>query len=137
MKNLIYFALSLVVVLTSCKKEPGEGGRASISGRVMVEKRLVLSNPEIVQYTAPAADAEVYIIYGDGPGPDDRIRTNYDGEFEFPFLRVGDYEVYVYSADTSDSAVNGQSPEDMVVRKTVTIGDRKEDVDLGDLWIYE
>lgn len=137
MKNVIFPLIILISLLSSCKKEAGEGGDASIAGRVMLEKRLVLSNPEIVLYTAPAADYEVYIIYGDGPGPDDRIRTNYDGEYEFPYLREGDYEVYVFSKDTSDTAINEQSPETMAVRLTTTIGSRKENVSLPDLVVYE
>lgn len=137
MKNQLIVLLAVMVTLSACRKDAGEGGDASINGRVMVEKRLVLSNPGVVLYTAPAADQEVYIIYGDGPGPDDRIRTNYDGEFSFPYLREGNYEIYTYSRDTSDAAVNGSAPEDMAVRLNVTIGDRKEEVNLPDILIYD
>ena len=137
MKNLSYFLIISTLLLSACRKEAGEGGDASINGRVMLEKRLVLSNPENVQYIAPAADQEVYIVYGDGPGPDDRIRTNYDGEFSFPYLREGEYEIYTYSKDTTDAAVNGQAPDMMAVRVSVTISDRKEEVNLPDLFIYD
>lgn len=137
MKTRFILFLLAIFALASCKKGPGEGGDASISGRIMLEKRLVLNNPEIVLYTAPAADHNVFIIYGDGPGPDDQVETNYDGEFEFPYLREGEYEIYVYSKDTSTAAVNGQAPEDMVIRRSVTIGDRKEKVELPDILIYD
>ena len=137
MKVNIFFLLIGLMVLGACRKEAGEGGDASISGRVMLEKRLVLSNPEIVLYTAPAEDYDVYIVYGDGPGPDDRIRTNYDGEYHFPYLREGDYEVYVYSKDTSDAAINGQAPENMAVRIDANINSRKQELVLPDLKVYE
>jgi len=137
MKKSFLILLAIGTLFSACKKEAGEGGDASISGKVILEKRLVLSNPEIVLYTAPAVDYEVFIIYGDGPGPDDRIRTNYDGEYEFPYLREGEYEVYVFSDDTTDAAINGQAAETMAVRLSATIGSRKTNLTLPDLKVYE
>lgn len=137
MKQSLMLMAGILLLLTSCRKDAGEGGNAVISGRVMVEVRLLLNNPETVRFTAPAADRELYIIYGDGPGPDDRIRANYDGEFEFPYLREGEYEIYVYSKDTSDTAANGQSPENIAIRKRVTITDRKQELNIGDIVIYD
>lgn len=129
-------ALIGLAFLASCSKEPGKGGNASIRGKVMLEARVLLNNPSTAVYTAPAADWDVYIIYGDGPGPDDRIRSNYDGEFEFNYLREGEYTVYVYSSDTSATAVNLQSPEKIVFRRSVTIGDRKDEIILPDFTVY-
>jgi len=132
----ISIALIGVSLLASCSKEPGKGGNASIRGKVRLEARILLNNPATAVYTAPAADWDVYIVYGDGPGPDDRIRSNYDGEFEFNYLREGDYTVYVYSNDTSATAVNLQSPDKVAFRQSVTIGDRKEEITLRDFTVY-
>lgn len=46
-----------------------------------------------------AQEQEVYLIYGDHEFYDERIRTNYDGYYEFPKLIPGNYTVFVYSED--------------------------------------
>ena len=94
-------ALCFAVSCASCVQTPGEGGRASIVGHVVEEERLVLENPASVQGVYPATDQEVFLIYGDNVGPDDNVETNHEGNFVFPWLRPGDYTVYVYSEDTS------------------------------------
>jgi len=102
MKNR-YFLLAVVLVffLSSCKKEEGDGGNSSIKGKVSREWRVVLTNPGTAVNTFPAADEDVYIIYGDHVSPDDRVQTNYDGEYEFLYLRPGNYKVYTFSKDTN------------------------------------
>lgn len=47
----------------------------------------------------PAQEQEVYLIYGDHEFYDERIRTNYDGYYEFTKLIPGTYTVFVYSED--------------------------------------
>ena len=134
MKNIL-FVIFTISLLSSCKKEAGEGGLASIKGKVQTDLRLVPSNPVTFQYSRPGVDEEVYIIYGDNTGPDDRVWTNYKGEFEFRNLRPGDYKIYVYSRDTTGSAqVNMQR---MPVVREVKIEDRKGEVDAGTITIYD
>lgn len=127
--------LLVLSLLASCTKTPGEGGWANIRGRVMKDVRIVITNPATYQYSIPAADQDVYIIYGNHLSPDDRIRTNYLGEFEFRNLRKGDYTVYVYSRDTTGAT--GVAPRHMPIVRAVQIGDKKETIDLGDLVIYD
>jgi hypothetical protein len=134
MKNML-FVIFTISLLSSCKKEAGEGGLASIKGKVQTDLRLVPSNPVTFQYSRPGVDEEVYIIYGDNTGPDDRVWTNYKGEFEFRNLRPGDYKIYVYSRDTTGSAqVNMQR---MPIVREVKIEDRKGEVDAGTITIYD
>jgi hypothetical protein len=134
MKNIL-FVIFIISLLSSCKKEAGEGGLASIKGKVQTDLRLVPSNPVTFQYSRPGVDEEVYIIYGDNTGPDDRVWTNYKGEFEFRNLRPGDYKIYAYSRDTTGSAqVNMQR---MPVVREVKIEDRKGEVDAGTITIYD
>jgi hypothetical protein len=134
MKNIL-FVIFTISLLTSCKKEAGEGGLASIKGIVQTDLRLVPSNPVTFQYSRLGVDEEVYIIYGDNTGPDDRVWTNYKGEFEFRNLRPGDYKIYVYSRDTTGSAqVNA---ERMPIVREVKIEDRKGEVDAGKITIYD
>lgn len=127
--------LSSLLLLTGCEKQPGQGGRAVIKGKVMREVRIVLSNPSSVVDTYPAADENVFIIYGDNTSPDDNVETNYDGEFAFQFLRPGTYTVYVYSEDTTGN--EGIDPQRMPVIREVEINGRKDEIDLGTIWIYE
>lgn len=133
--RLIPSLLIILVFLPGCRKEPGEGGRGTIRGKVMREIRLVLSNPSTVQYTTHAADQDVYIIYGDHISPDDRVWTNYKGEFEFMNLREGSYTVYVYSRDTT--GIPTVDPDRMVIKREVEIGRREGDEDAGTLLIFD
>ena len=129
---LVFFTIS---ILGACKKEEGEGGLASVRGTIQTDIRLVPSNPVTLQYSRPGVDVEVYIIYGDNVGPDDRVWTNYKGEFEFRNLRPGDYKVYVYSRDTTGAAqVNA---ERMPIVKEFKIEERKDEVNLGTITIYD
>lgn len=125
----------LLLTLSACNKEPGNGGLASVRGRLMKEVRLVLSNPETAVQTFPAPDEDVWIIYGENISPDDRERTNFDGEFEIRFLRPGDYTLYVYSRDTT--GLPNTSPNRMPIIKQFTIDQRRDQVDLGDIVIYD
>jgi hypothetical protein len=136
MKNIYAFALALVALtFSSCTKEAGEGGMASIRGKIYKEFRLVVTNPATVQNTVPAADAEVYIVYGDHVSPDDRVMTNARGEYEFMFLREGKYTVYVFSKDTSGSG--NVDPDKMEVAQEVEITDRKGTTVAKEMTIYD
>lgn len=126
---------ALVVLLTaSCTQTPGEGGRASISGHVSEEARLVLTNPNSVQGDPyPAMDHNVFLIYGDNVGPDDQVETNHEGNFVFPWLRSGEYTVYTYSEDTTGS----NPPQDLVVLQHVTIESSTEHVVMDTLRVFK
>ena len=77
--------------------------------------------------------SQCVFIYGDNVGPDEQVETNHEGDFVFPWLRPGDYTVYVYSEDTSTTV----PPRDMVVVQTVTISASKETVVLDTLRIFK
>lgn len=130
-----FAVLAAALALASCTKQAGEGGAARVKGRVIKELRLVMTNPGTVVSSYPSPDEEVWIQYGGSVSPDDRVFTNYDGEFEFEFLRRGDYTVYVYSQDTTGA--QNVSPDRMPILRTFTIDGRKDEIDLGDITIYE
>lgn len=126
----------LSLLLSSCRKEAGEGGNSSIFGKVNKDIRVVLTNPATTQSTVLAADQDVYIVYGDHTSPDDRIQTNYEGEFEFRNLRPGKYTLYTFSKDTN--AVSVPWDEDhMPIRLEMEISDKKQELDAGTLTIYD
>ncbi len=74
----------------------------------------------------PGAEVDVYSIYGVGNNfYNDRIKTSYDGSFEFNYLEEGDYTIFVYEDD--NSVPSGKSE----VLVTASISGKKTTVDLG------
>jgi hypothetical protein len=120
-KVLVTFLFISSVV--SCKKPEGTGGNSSIKGNIWVK-----DYPTMVEYAG--GDQDVYIIYGDDISYGDRVKATYDGNFEFKYLRKGNYKIYVYSeslASLNDSAV--------VVSATIT--EKKQTVDVSRITIYK
>lgn len=72
-----------------------------------------------------AHEQEVYLVYGDHAYFDDRIRTQYDGYFEFSGLIPGDYLVFLYSEDVK------RLTDEVVLQYEVTITEMDQEVDLG------
>ncbi len=100
-KNLLFFIAFFVVatIFNSCKKEAGEGGTSSIYGKVYEKNYNSTFTVLLEEYYAQ--DVDVYIIYGDDKTYSERIRTNYDGTYEFKYLRKGTYHIYAYSEDST------------------------------------
>lgn len=135
MKNIFLCMLIAAISATSCKKQPGIGGEASIKGKVYARKYNTTFTALLSQGYVP--DADVYIIFGDDLTYGERIRTNYNGEFEFPHLYKGDYTIYVYSKDSAAIVSQQILPEDSAVVKKLTISDRKQEVDAGEIIIFK
>ena len=130
LKTLL-LSLSCIALLTfsSCKKEEGEGGKASVTGKVWIKRYDITGTVLVGQYAA--AYENVYIIYGDNATYGDKVETNPDGIFEFKYLRSGKYKVYAYSEGGSIST-NRQA-----VIKDVEISDKKQTVDAGTIEIVK
>jgi hypothetical protein len=127
--RILLFCLSAVsILLTACSKEPGEGGRAEIRGRIL-EQRYSNNTQQPQGQPYPKAEQRVYIIYGDGTYHDDDVRTGPDGTFRFPWLRKGSYNIYTISECGS---YNGCT---VAVGTRTNITGRKDVVDIGDLTI--
>jgi hypothetical protein len=133
-----FIAISILILnFWGCKKPPGSGGNSSIKGKVT----LYLYDPSTNTFSKkyPAADVDVYIIYGNELSYGDRIRADYEGDFEFKYLRKGDYTIYVYSVDTvvyKGPPANPKAPK-IAITKKVTISKNKQTVDAGDFVIYD
>lgn len=129
-KFLIATGLCLgLLIVSSCSKEPGEGGSSKIIGKVYVREYDPYFTFLITEYYAN--DEDIFIIYGDGLTPDERIRTGPDGDFEFPYLRPGKYRIYVYSADSTMVSQSG----DIAVYRDAEITKNKQTVDVGTIVI--
>jgi hypothetical protein len=96
---IIVVLLTTSLLVLSCAKSEGEGGLATIRGRVLVKE--YNGTFTILKDTYYAQDEDVFIIYGDAKMVSDRARTTYDGWFEFRNLRPGSYQVYCYSNDST------------------------------------
>lgn len=132
MKNKIILTLFCVVLsfIFSCKKEAGKGGDATIFGKVLIKD--YNSTYTVLQDTYYAQEADVYIIYGNNRSFGDRVRTNYDGTFEFKYLRTGTYTVYAYSKDTT-AQTNALIP----VIRTVEITKKSQDVEVNEIEVID
>lgn len=132
-KKAIFNFLTVTLVLlliSSCKKEAGEGGDSSIRGKIWVinyNATFTSINNEYV-----GADEYVYIIYGDDISYGDRVKTNPAGEFEFKYLREGNYTIYIYSKDKTRTEPSGITS----MKVSTNISGKEQVVDVGTITIY-
>ena len=125
---LLVFLMCIAAV--SCSKDAGEGGNSTIYGKVIAYNY----NAEFTHLKGvyPAPDEDVFIIYGSDRSFSQRIRTNYNGVYEFKYLRPGDYTIYVYSKDSTLTLPQEIYP---VIRE-VTIDKNKQSVEVPDMKIF-
>ena len=128
--RITLFILIFLTVASSCSKEPGLGGNSTIYGKIIAYDY----NSEFTELKGiyPAEDQDVFLIFGNDLSYSERIRSNYDGVYEFKYLRPGDYTVYVYS---KDSTLTMPSEIYAVLRK-VTIDQNKQTVEVDDIKIF-
>lgn len=131
LKKLILLPALALLFFVSCKKQAGKGGDASISGTIAVKHYNSTFTEFISEY--PGTDTYVYLIYDDDITYGQRIKTNYEGQFEFKYLYKGDYTVYLYSLDSTLTAPNGT----VSVVRTLSIEERKGHIDLGTIQIFQ
>jgi len=127
---LIIAGILLFTFASSCKKEAGEGGNSSIYGKIYVKDYNGTYTVLQEEYYGP--DIDVYIIYGDDKTYSERIRTCYDGTYEFPYLRPGKYHVYAYSEDSTL-----QTNADIPVIRDVEITEKHQNVEVPLITIYK
>ena len=117
MKYYSVLFVGLVLIFSSCNKEPGRGGTSSIYGKLKVYDINGLGDTTGEYW---AMDEDVYIVYGDNDDTyDDDFSTSFDGSFRFDYLTPGEYTLFAYSrCDTCD---DGITP----VFKTIQILEKK------------
>lgn len=127
------FVLCLIIFGTSgCEKEPGEGGSASVVGKLFL-KNIDSDGDLKEEYFVP--DERVFIIYGDNDIYNDDTRTHFDGSFQFQYLYKGQYTVFAYSKCDSDldTCPSGQEP----IMKTFEITEKGQVYDLDTLIVFD
>lgn len=117
MKKLsVILSLFFIGLILSCAKGPGAGGRASLQGKVFAknyDKDFLLIDSGYI------GGVKVNIKYGDETGVSDDVETDYTGTYLFPFLRTGEYTIFVYSKRLTNNTI------DTVEIRKVTITDKK------------
>lgn len=127
------FKISIFLAFTfllSCTKQEGEGGTASIKGKVIVN--LCSDDFSKIYATFPDEKRDVYIVYGDNDYFDDKAETSYDGSFKFDYLRKGKYQVFAYSDDESGLSASGKVP----VIVDINIDKNGENVEVPTIEVY-
>ena len=119
MKNILLILVSGLYFI-SCSKSPGEGGTATISGKVEAVFVQEGSFDTIAVKALP--DERVYIVYGTGTTQDDDTRTSPEGSYKFEYLNPGDYRIYSYS----ESLIEPSKLSEVV--KTVNVSSSQDDV---------
>ena len=125
-----YLFIFLSIFLFSCEKEAGDGGNSTIYGKIIAHNY----NAEFTNLKGiyPAYDEDVFIIYGDDRSFSDKVQTNYDGVYEFRYLRPGDYTIYAYSKDSTLTMPAEMYP--VIVK--VSISKKKETVEVPDMKVF-
>ena len=125
MNRIIIILIIAFASFSSCKKEPGEGGFASIEGKVLLKD--YDATYTILQSEYYAAGETVYIIYGNGTEIGNTVKTSYDGSFKFNYLNKGNYKIYVLGEDPTKPYLS--VPKEELVEVTISEKKQKEILD--------
>lgn len=130
MKVVAGFVFALLL-LTACEKGAGEGGTSTIKGVVITQEWDGEFSEVRDEY--PSQEEDVYIIYGDDDFYGNDVKTNYNGVYEFDYLRKGTYTVYVYTKDPQvDYEISNQK---FIIKKEVQITSNNQTVTLDTIYI--
>ncbi len=101
---LVMFTL----VSTSCEREEGPGGSATIVGKVWVVD--YNSNFTKINEEYFGQDERVFICYGNDTIYSDKFDTDYNGNYRFDYLTKGDYTIYAMSKDKENPGSSVEIP---------------------------
>ena len=120
----LIIATGFILVINSCQKQPGDGGLATIHGKVYSYQ---FDKYYQVIDSGYHANTTVYLSYGNHTWEDQTTKSSYTGEYAFPYLHTGDYTIWVLNK--CDSCNLNQSYD--IVH--VTIDKPRETVEVRDL----
>lgn len=125
-KQLIIICILLTTIITSCSKDEGFGGLATIKGKVYGKD---YNSSGALVGEGYVGDFKVYISQHGNPNYFDRVDSSYDGSYEFRFLQKGTYDVWVFG--DCDSCTWDQ----VYALETVEITSKRQIVEVDDLVI--
>ena len=137
----VMFVVAATLLLNSCKKYEGEGGKGSITGKIAIDEKLYVSSNYSETISYDGAEEDVYIVYGaDDLIQDDKVSCNYDGTFTFKYLQPGAYTIYAYNKIFHKGANIISNDDDYytkeVVKTTVELK-KKEDLNIGTITLIK
>ena len=135
MKTKIFLAsiIAVTALISACEKGPGKGGTSTITGIVTVHE--YNRDFTIARDTFPGAKEDVYLIYGDDPVYGDKFEANYDGRYEFKYLREGSYKVYAYSKDPTKNY--DLTSEEIPIIREVEITGKDQTIEVPEIIIIK
>lgn len=123
----IFGLLFLTFLLFSCTPEEGEGGLASIEGKIYGKD---FNSRGILTSEGYLAGVKVYISKHDEKAYFENIDSAYDGTFKFKFLHEGTYDLWILG--DCDFCSGWQQT---MVLKTVNITSKRQKVVTDDFVI--
>ncbi|MFM2224246.1 MAG: hypothetical protein RJA07_448 [Bacteroidota bacterium] len=121
--NLSIMIIALFFIALSCKKQPGTGGVARITGNVYADT-IFDSKNNLYLGAGYIASVTVYLCYADDTIASQSTKTSYNGAYKFDFLQKGNYTVYVLS-DKKKTTTGNFNPYSYV-KKAVSISKKKD-----------
>src|SRR5437016_1027166 len=88
----VCLAAILILLVFSCQKQAGPGGKAMISGKVYVKNFDSYGMNVMSEYYG--SGESVYIIYGSNTAVGNSVKTSIDGSFQFLYLNKGHYKIF-------------------------------------------
>lgn len=137
----IVFSTASLLLFNSCSKYEGEGGRASVKGKIVIDEKLYINGSYSETVSFDGATEDVYIVYGDNDVVyDDKMECSYDGSFEFSYLQPGTYTVFAYNEIFHTGANTTNNDDDYYTREVVSQTfelTKKEAKDLGTITLIK
>ena len=113
MKNFLIIC-TVAFGFMACEKDAGEGGTSVIEGQVYKIHTFQNSSTGAMDtlYYQLDSGKDVFIIYSDNETEvyDDKFETDYNGKYNFEYLRKGDYTLYTYADSIDVNNVNYDYP---------------------------
>jgi hypothetical protein len=116
----IFVLLFLTLISLSCTHEEGEGGLASIEGKIFGKD---FNSRGILVSEGYLAGVKVYISKHNEKAYFENIDSAYDGSFKFKFLHEGTYDLWILG---DCDFCNGW--QQTIVLKTININSRRQKV---------
>lgn len=139
-KKLIISCASVLLML-SCSKYEGTGGRASIYGKIRIQQRLYINGLFLDSVTFAGAKEDVYILYGsEDTALDDKVECSHDGSFRFDYLQPGTYTIFAYNELFHTGPNQANNDDDYYTQEPVSITielGKKENRDLGTITLIK
>ncbi|MFM2049496.1 MAG: hypothetical protein RI955_2044 [Bacteroidota bacterium] len=130
--NLGMVLIAIFFIASSCKKQPGTGGVAKITGNVYADTIFDNKN-NLYLGTGYLASVTVYLCYADDTIASQSTKTSYNGAYKFDYLQKGNYTVYVLSDKMK--TITGNFNPFSYVKKTIAISKKKDIVNVETIHI--